>query len=377
MVIGIATVIALVSAGTSAARRLDEVLEGVGKNLLIVRARPRSQGDFVQKQAELTDMDAERLRKELGHLLRGVAESQVIRRRVTSQGRGRSTQITGAVPDLQSIRNWKVPHGRWFTDDDMKKEAPVCLIGQAVRRDLFPHQTNPVGETLRIDGIEFRIIGVLGPKGKLPIGFDQDDQVFVPLTTLQTRLAGEKRLTVITCAARSAEVQEQAKAAMTRVLRARRQLKSNQPDEFEVSSVREISELAMTVAGAIQLLVVVIASVSLVVGGIGIMNILLASVAERTREIGIRMAVGATPGAVLVQFLLEGLVLALAGGILGILCGLALAIVLAVLCGWEVAIPSWSITLSVLVSAGTGVAFSLYPAIKASQLEPIVALRCE
>jgi putative ABC transport system permease protein len=377
IVIGIATVITLVSAGSSAARRMDQIMDGVGKNLILVRARARTQSDFVSSYVELTDADADAMRKEVGHLLVGVAESQVVRRYVGTPSRGRTTQITGTVPDLQRVRNWQVPHGRFLSDDDLKKEAPVCLIGQAVRRDLFPNTQQPVGELLRIDGIEFRIIGILGPKGKLPIGFDQDDQIFVPLTTLQQKLAGEKKLLIITSAARSADVVEPAKAEIQRVLRAQRRLKPGQEDDLDISSVREMSELAFTAAFIMQALVLVIASVSLVVGGIGIMNILLASVAERTREIGLRMAVGATPGAVLVQFLLEGLVLGLVGGLLGILVGLAGSLLLAQLCGWEAAIPPWIVTLAVVVSAGTGLLFSFYPALKASRLEPMAALRCE
>jgi putative ABC transport system permease protein len=377
IVIAIATVIAMVSAGASVARRLDELLEGVGKNLVLVRAQARTQSDFVNNYVELTDADAEAIRKEVGHLLIGVAESQSLQRHATYRARSRSTMITGVVPDLQRVRNWKVPHGRFVAAEDLKKEAPVCVIGQTVRRDLFPHTVNPLGETLRIGGIEFRIVGVLGGKGKLPVGFDQDDQVFVPLTTLQSKLAGEKKLVIITAAARSAADVEPAKAEITRVLRAQRHLKAGQPDDLDINSVRDISELALVAALIMQLLVAVIASVSLVVGGIGIMNILLASVAERTSEIGLRMAVGATPASVLAQFLLEGMALGLVGGLLGILLGVGASLLLARACDWDAAIPTWIISIAVLVSAGTGLVFSFYPAWKASRLEPIVALRCE
>lgn len=377
IVIGIATVIAMVSAGSSVARQLDTLLEGVGKNLILIRARAKTQSDFVNSYVQLTDADADAIRKEVGPRLVGVAEAQSLQRHATHGGRSHSTLVTGVVPDLQRVRNWKVPHGRFITEDDLKKEAPACLIGQAVLRDLFPTTPNPVGETLRIEGVEFRVIGVLGAKGKLPVGFDQDDQIFVPLTTLQSKLAGEKRLLIITCAARSAADVEPAREEIRRTLRAQRRLRAGQPDDLDISSVREMSQLAITIGLIMQGLIILIASVSLFVGGIGIMNILLASVAERTREIGLRMAVGATPASVRAQFLLEGVVLGLVGGLLGILLGVGGSLLLANACGWEAAIPTWIISLALLVAAGTGLIFSFYPAWRASQLDPMVALRCE
>jgi putative ABC transport system permease protein len=377
IVIGIATVISLVSAGQSVRQRMAELLDGAGKNLILVRARAHTTQEFVNTHVPLLEEDAAAIRKHAGHLLSGVAESQAMQRVASTASHQHSTLIVGAVPDLQRVRNWKAPHGRFLAEEDLKKEAAVCLIGQRVRERLFPEVSNPVGEMLRIEHLEFRIIGVLGAKGKLPIGFDQDDQIFVPLTTLQNKLAGEKRLVIITAAARSSELVEPARQEILRVLRENRRHRPGEADEIDVTTVREVADLAFAVATTIQVLIAVIASVSLVVGGIGIMNILLASVAERTREIGIRLAVGARPGDVLMQFLMEGLVLSLAGGLLGVVLGFSLTIGIAAAAGWRPVISPGTVLLAFAVSAAVGLFFSYYPALKASRLDPMTAMRCE
>jgi putative ABC transport system permease protein len=252
----------------------------------------------------------------------------------------------------------------------------VCLLGQTACQRLFPQRADPLGQSVRIDQVELRVVGVLAPKGRSPTGADQDDQVLLPLSTLQQRITGEERLSVILVAARSEVVLDGAKEEVQRVLRQRRHLAPG-GENFDVSSVREMSEIAVVLTKTLRTLIAVIASISLLVGGIGIMNIMLVSVTERTREIGIRLAVGATPGNVLAQFLIEAVVLALAGGVIGVSVGLALAVVLARAVGWPVVLSPAMVLLAWGVSGAVGVFFGYYPAWKASRLDPIDALRHE
>ncbi len=246
-----------------------------------------------------------------------------------------------------------------------------------MRRKLFPGKTNPIGQVIRIETLPARVIGILGEKGRSPTGADQDDQVFLPITTLQRRLLGEELIGLIVASGRSENVLTMAQEHIVRVLRRQHRLKPGQPDDFDVSSVREMAELAEILTATMQGLVAVIASISLMVGGIGIMNIMLVSVTERTREIGIRLAVGATATDILTQFLIEAVILALIGGVLGISLGVGSAIVLARLINWPLVLSPATIVLGFGVAAGVGVFFGYYPARKASHLDPIESLRYE
>ncbi len=274
------------------------------------------------------------------------------------------------------MRSWRVETGRFLTDDDLKKQATVCVLGQTVRDKLFPDQVDPIGQTVRIDRLSLKVIGVMEPKGRSPIGGDQDDQIFVPLNTLQRKLTGEENLSLILTSVDSLEQLDKAKEEISRILREKRRVKVGQED-FDVSSVREMAELAVIMTRTMQILIGVIASISLIVGGIGIMNIMLVSVTERTREIGIRMAIGATPADVLTQFLIEAVLLSLVGGLLGITIGALAAIALAWLAAWPIFVDYNMVMVSFGVSAGVGVFFGYYPALKASRLDPIEALRYE
>jgi putative ABC transport system permease protein len=251
------------------------------------------------------------------------------------------------------------------------------MLGATVRQKLFPNKPDPVGESVRVGMVELRVIGILEEKGRSPTGADQDDQIFLPITTLQRKLTGDDRLALILTAARSENLIETAKEEISRVLRERHHLRPGAADDFDVSSVREMAELAVFLTSTMQGLIAVIASISLVVGGIGIMNIMLVSVTERTREIGIRMAIGATPSDVLIQFLIEAVVLALVGGIIGITLGIGGAVGLAELANWPVVVDPMIVGLAFLVAAAVGIFFGYYPALKASRLDPIEALRYE
>jgi putative ABC transport system permease protein len=376
IVIGISAVIAMVSAGEGARLLLEERLSSLGKNLILVRAGTPVSQVMTADGTPLTRDDARAIRQRLGHELTGVAEVQQFQRLVSRHGLHHPTAVTGTTPELPLVRGWHVQNGRFLSEDDLKKLADVCVLGATLKDKLFPHQVNVLGQTLRLDFLQLRVIGEMAPKGRSPLGFDQDDQLWLPLTTLQYKLGGGDRLTMIVTSTPSAEDLDRVKTDIAALLRQRRHVQPGN-ENFDVSSINEITDLARTVTTVLQLLVAIVAGISLVVGGIGIMNIMLVSVAERTHEIGIRMAIGATPAHVLTQFLIEALVLSLAGGLIGLTLGLAASFVMAGLIGWPLVISPLAILAACGVSGAVGVFFGYYPAWKASRLEPIEALRRE
>jgi putative ABC transport system permease protein len=377
IIVGIGAVIAMVSAGHGARQKLDGRLASVGKNLVLVRPGSRTESGTIADFAPLKLEDVDAIRKELGPLAIGVSPSQVTSRVAATALRNWSTGIVGSTTDIHKVCNWELGHGRFFTDEDTRKAAPVCVIGQTVRQKLFRENHNPVGEMIRVDRVQVSVIGVLNAKGRNPVGADQDDQIFVPITTLQRKIAGADSITMILVSARTEDVIDQVKEAVVKLMRQRHHLRPSAPDDFDVSSVRELAAIAQVLTGTMQWVVAAIASISLIVGGIGIMNIMLVSVTERTREIGIRMAIGAKPSDVLLQFLLEAVVLALVGGALGITLGIATAVILAHLASWPLVVSPTMVVVDFAISAGVGIFFGYYPALKASRLDPIEALRYE
>jgi putative ABC transport system permease protein len=377
MMIGIGSVIAVTIVGAGARGKLDASLETIGKNLILIRPGSRSsQGDLCDL-APLTIADVEAIGRGAGRWIVGVAPSQMTQRTASSAHGNYLTWFAGSLPAVQHIRNWQVICGRFYNDNDVRQASPVCLLGQTARRQLFPKQTNPVGEWIRVGHVRLRIIGILGPKGRAPTGGDQDDQISVPITTLQRRLSADERISMILTTARSDDLLDRAKEEITRVMSQRHHHGPQVPDGFDVSTVREIAELAETFTRTMQHVVVVIASISLLIGGIGIMNIMLASVTQRTREIGIRMAVGARPADILIQFLTEAVVLAILGGTAGIALGMGGGTALARLAGWPIIVSQAGVATAFLVSAGIGILFGYYPASKAARLEPMIAIRCD
>ena len=296
IVIGISAVIAMVSAGDGARFKLDERLETVGKNLILIQPGGRNEHGIVTDSVPLTGEDAAAIRRNAGHLLTGVAESQMTGRLASTRTGIHPTYLVGTVPDLYKIRAWKLEYGRFLGDDDVKKLAPVCLIGQTVRRKLFPDKRDPIGEMIRVDRLQLRIIGVLAAKGRSPTGADQDNQIFLPITTLQRKLMGEEKIAIIVAAAKSEESLDRARTRSSKVLRDRHLRPARHSQRQHRGRDGEIALILHHDASAGGDHRLDLARR----GGIGIMNIMLVSVMAR---IGIRMAVGATGGDI-IQFLI-------------------------------------------------------------------------
>ena len=376
IVIGTGAVIAMVSAAGGARAKLDERLENVGKGMILIRPGARTQHGTIVDIKPLTNEDAAYVRRHLKGHVNGVAEVQASLRFLSTKIRNHKTMITGTSPDMRTVRGWVVTQGRFLCDDDEKKQAAVMVLGASVRDKLFPDGANPLGQAIRVDHMTFHVVGVTAPKGRSPIGGDQDDQVFIPVSTMQKKLVGAESLAMIITSVSNMDELMSTKEDLLKLMRERRHVKVGQED-FDVSTVQEMAELADVLLKTMQILTGAIASISLVVGGIGIMNIMLVSVTERTREIGIRSAIGATPADVLIQFLIESLILSLLGGVVGVSLGTGAAVGLAFLAEWPIFVDWRMVLLSFAISGSVGIFFGYYPALKASRLDPIDALRYE
>jgi putative ABC transport system permease protein len=377
IILGIAVVVALVTAGESARQRLEDGLQNIGKDMILIRPGGHSEMGYRGDAAPLTEEDADAIRKAAGTLLVGVAPEQVTERIASSRGGRWPTSVAGVVPELRPVRQWQLAAGRFINEEDIQTQALVCLIGQTVRRRLFPGGASPLGEWVEVPPLHVRVVGVLAEKGTSLTGADQDNQIFLPLSTFQHRLVGTTHLSFILTTARSPELLDPAEEAIRSALRRRHHLTPGAADDFDVTSVREMAELAEVLTGAMQILVAAVGSISLLVAGIGIMNMMLASVTQRTREVGLRRAVGATAGDILLQFETEAMLLTMAGGLLGVVLGLASGAGVARLAGWPLVISPGYVVLAVVAAGGTGLFFGYYPAWKASRLAPIQALRSE
>jgi putative ABC transport system permease protein len=377
VIIGVASVIAMVAIGSGAQRRIAEQLESMGTNTLVVRPGSVTRGGVRTGAGTTTSLnlaDAQAIRDISGV----IAVAPTVRSAVQLRYRGTNwgTAIEGVTPGYISVKNWPMADGEFFTDQHVVGAAHVCVLGQTVARELFG-LSNPIGETIVMKGLACQVLGVLSEKGASAWGSDQDDRVFVPLTTVQRKIMGVTHIDRIEVQTAGRDATYQVMKEVTRLLRYRHRIVEDQADDFRIYNRAELAKTSEESAAVFTWLLGSIASVSLLVGGIGIMNIMLVSVTERTREIGIRMALGARRRDILWQFLLEALVLSVAGGVIGIVLGLGGAVALASFSNFPVSITPWSVMLAFSFAALVGVFFGLHPARKASRLQPIEALRYE
>ena len=382
VIIGVAAVIAMTAIGAGAKERVEKTFESMGSNMLVVMSGS-SFGGGVRggggSQPSLTWDDLAAIREEVPSV-RYVAPQLQTRAQVGAEGQNWNTSVQGTTADFFAIRNWKVSRGALFSDEDEQTGAKVAVLGTSVVKNLFGAYANPVGQVVRVGTVPFEVVGVLETKGQAAFGQDMDDVVVVPASTYRAKLHGGLQQYIdgvifVGCASHAATATAQPE--IEELLRRRHRIRTGAEDDFSVRNLSDIASAQEEGAETMQSLLAGIALVSLLVGGIGIMNIMLVSVTERTREIGLRMAVGAKPRSILSQFLVEAVVLSLIGGLVGVGAGLGSARYLVARFEWPMLVQPGVVAVAVAFSAAIGVGFGLYPAFKASRLDPIQALRYE
>ncbi len=379
IIIGVGAVIAMVGVGQGAQQKIQEQIAAMGSNVLFVGSGTVTRGGmhmgwgatktliYEDKQAILRECPA----------VAAVAPISTTSSQVVFGNDNWFTRVTGTEPQYFDIRTWPIREGAVFTQTDVDAVANLAVIGETVRKNLFG-ATDPVGQTIRIKNLPFKVVGVLSMKGQGGgMGDDQDDNIFIPITTLQKKITGETWLRFMMVSAVSRKASYAAQQQITLLLRDRHRIRPGSDDDFFVRNLADIADLADQQAQVMTMLLASIASVSLIVGGIGIMNIMLVSVTERTREIGIRMAIGATEQDVQRQFLIEAVVLSLIGGAIGIVFGVGASYGITYGLRWAISISPFAIATAVVFSMAVGVFFGYYPARKAARLDPIEALRYE
>jgi putative ABC transport system permease protein len=380
IIIGVSAVIAMVSIGQGASASVQAQIESIGTNLLFLSAGAQNVGGVRSGTGDtgtntLTVEDLEAIRREVPSVSM-VTPTVNARSQLVFGNMNWNTSVQGVSEQYPEVRKWNVQTGSFFAESDVRTAGRVIVIGQTIAENLFPG-TDAVGQTLRVSSLPFRVVGVMARKGQDQQGRDQDDIAFAPYTTVQKKILGSPRLQIAYISAVSQDATYTAQQQITDLLRQRHKLGANEDNDFTVRNMSDIAEAANETNSTMTILLACIASVSLLVGGIGIMNIMLVSVTERTREIGIRMAIGARSSAVRTQFLIESIVLSLTGGSIGIVLGILISILIPKLVGWPTLISSLAIVGSVFFSAAVGIFFGYYPARKAAALDPIEALRYE
>jgi putative ABC transport system permease protein len=379
MIIGVAAVIVMVAIGTGASSSIQKQIQNAGSNIVQVNAGSGGFGPVRQGQGAVTTLkaqDADAIRNQVSGV-RYVSPTVNTRTQIVAAAGNWNTQVQGTNEDLPSIRAWPMQFGAFFSAQDVTAAAKVAVLGSVVRDQLFGAGTDPTGDIIRINNQPFRVVGVLSSKGQAAMGPDQDDTVIVPYTTVQKRLLGITHVSGILVSAADGVSLATVSDQIRQVLRARHKIQPGTDDDFMVRTQEEMATVLTSTTTTMTYLLAGIAAVSLVVGGIGIMNIMLVSVTERTREIGLRLSVGARDIDVLTQFLVESIVLSVAGGIVGILIGVGAAYGVSRVMQWATVVTPQSVLLSFGVAAATGVFFGFYPARKAAALDPIDALRYE
>ena len=381
IIIGVASVIAMIAIGQGSKQSIQKNISEMGSNMIMIRpGQDRGPGGARQDASEMQTLKLKdyELLKENCRYLAAISPSVSSGGQFVAGNSNTPSTIYGISADYLEIRQLKVQDGEMFTDEDIRTSAKVCVIGKTVADNLFPNGEDPVGRTIRFKSIPFRVVGVLKSKGYNSFGMDQDDLVLAPYTTVMKRILSVTYLQGINASALTEGMTQEAIDEITNLLRESHRIKAGvDEDNFNIRSQEEMAAMMNSTSDTMTLLLLVVACISLIVGGIGIMNIMYVSVTERPREIGLRMSVGARGIDILAQFLIEAVLLSVSGGIIGILCGLGAAWSINVFAHWPVLVQPWSVFLSFVVCTATGIFFGWYPAKKAASLDPIEALRYE
>jgi len=378
IIIGVGAVIAMVGIGNGAKSQVEAQIASLGQNVILIFSGSTTSSGIRTGwggAGTLKSEDAEAIRREVPGVI-GVSEEVVSTTQVAAGNQNWFTRIYGESADYFDIRQWPLADGASFTPQDVRSANKVCVIGRTTATQIYGNE-NPIGQILRIKEVPFTVTGVLTPKGLSTQGVDQDDIVIMPYTSAMKRVIGGTTLRNINVQIGDARQVEAAQQQIISLLRQRHNIRPGRDDDFTVRNQQEIAEAATATSRVMTLLLGAIAGVSLVVGGIGIMNIMLVSVTERTREIGVRMAVGAHGSDILTQFLIEAVTLSSVGGVIGIICGIGASKILSAYAHWPTLISVSSIAIAFLFAAAVGIFFGFYPARKAAALDPIEALRYE
>ena len=379
IIMGVGSVIAMVAIGQGSKQSIHDSLSNMGSNMITVMPASNLNGGVKISGSSfqtLTDKDIIAL-KQQGQYITDISPSVTAKGQAIIGPLNWPTSMQGVDPAYLDIRKLTLKDGIAFTEQDVQTSAKVCLIGQTVINNLFPNGENPIGKVIRFGNIPFQIIGILNPKGQNAFGQDQDDILIAPYSTVQKRILATIYYQNIYASAANEQVTDQAVTEITSILRESHRLRDSEDNDFQVRTQEELINTLSSTSGLLTVLLTVIAGISLVIGGIGIMNIMYVSVTERTREIGLRMSIGARGKDILLQFLAEAVLISITGGIIGVILGIISCRLVTLILGWPTIISESSVLLSFVVCALTGIFFGYYPAQKASRLDPIEALRYE
>lgn len=379
IIIGVASVIAMLAIGQGSKKSIQQQISEMGSNMIMIHPGAEMRGGVRQDPSAMQTLKLENYEKlsEECTYLSGISPNVSSSGQLVAGANNYPSSVSGVSMDYLTIRQLTVEQGEMFTENDIRTAAKVCVIGKTIVDNLFPDGSDPIGKVIRCNQIPFRVIGVLKSKGYNSMGMDQDDVVLAPYSTVMKRLLAQTYLSGIFASALTEDMTDEAVDEITTILRREHKLKETDDNDFTIRTQQELSSMLNTTTDLMTTLLACIAGISLVVGGIGIMNIMYVSVTERTREIGLRMSVGARGVDILSQFLIEAILISITGGLIGVIIGCGASFMIKAIAHWPVFIQPWSVLLSFLVCTVTGVFFGWYPAKKAADLDPIDALRYE